>query len=129
MSLINFDNIPNGMVSGLSSEELNFFSKESTERFVVELDRHLFDDLENALSGEEFKLIDDDVLREMDEAETEMTPESTRKQTEMYSKKFHDFLVSNNLSQDLKNVPESVLADYLRLFYFGLKRNDLRLFC
>lgn len=84
MSLINFDNIPSGMVSGWSTGELNFFTKESSERFVFELDKHLFEGLENRVIGEEYKLIDDDTLREKDEIEMNMAPASTRKETELY---------------------------------------------
>ena len=76
MSLINFDNLPNGMVSGLSCDELIFISNESAERF--ELDRHLFDDLEKELSGDNYVVIDDEILRDIDKAEITMTPNNTK---------------------------------------------------
>ena len=39
MSVLNLENVPGKMVSGLGTEELEWITKESSERFILELDQ------------------------------------------------------------------------------------------
>ena len=52
MALINFENFPHGMVSGIGDDELEFFADESSSRFLKELSNEFmkeFDDFESAV--------------------------------------------------------------------------------
>ena len=44
-ALVNLENFPNGIVSGLSTDELNFFLTESNDLYLKELDLSFFNDV------------------------------------------------------------------------------------
>ena len=53
MALLNMNNIPNQTISGVSSEELDWISEESSERMIKELDLDMFRDLDFFMSENE----------------------------------------------------------------------------
>ena len=127
--LINLTNLPNQQVSGLNEEELKWVTNQSSDRYVVELDPTMFNELLEDYTNadqeeEEYKDLDDEVMREMDQAELEGIPTSTKFGTMQHVSKFKSFLLSKGLSQDIEEMPATFLNKYLRLFYFSLKCKD-----
>ena len=119
MALINLENFPNGMVSGIDDDELDFFTVESSSRFLKELSNEFlkeFDDFES----EQFEDISATTIEEMDKEESAVIPPSTKLSTEREAKKFKHFLIENNLSDKIESMPASVLSKYLRFYYFKL---------
>lgn len=129
--LLNLNNIPNHQISGLNDEELNWVTNESSNRYLVELDPKLFNELlenyehENQ-NDDQYKSIEHAVIKEMDEAEEAGIPSSTKFSTGQHVAKFKSFLTSNGLSENIEIMPVSFLNNYLRLFYFSLKCKDGR---
>ena len=119
---MNFDNIPNGMISGLSGDMLDFVTEVSNERYVYELDQRFFNELE-AIEN-----VDSTLSKEQEEEliqlEKSAQPASTQNQTQKWVKKFKDFLTEKKLCPNFETVPMQMLNDYLRLFYSSLKKND-----
>ena len=127
--VINLTNLPNQQVSGLNEEELKWVTNQSIDRYVVELDPTMFNELLEDYTNadqeeEEYKDLDDEVMREMDQAELEGIPSSTKFGTMQHVSKFKSFLLSKGLSQDIEEMPATFLNKYLRLFYFSLKCKD-----
>ena len=106
------------MISGVDNE-LDFFVKESENRYILELSDQLRCDLDN-ISSIELSPEDDECLTQL---ETECIPFGTRKQTGYYVDKFKNFLKERKLSDDLNGIPPRILNDYLRLFYSQLRTN------
>jgi len=131
--LINFTNIPNHMVSGLSGEELQWVTEESNSRYLLELDAGLFEKLledgevpaENDIDVD-LKDLDEAIKKEMDEAEEASIPQSTKFSTDQHVFKFKAFLSSKGLSTNIESMPASFLSNYLRLYYFRLRCKDGR---
>ena len=127
--LLNLSNVPNQQISGLNDDELQWVTDESNERYVLELDTAMFDELmedyKNADGDEEeYKDLEDEITKEMDEAEEEGIPTSTKFSTNQHVAKFKSFLSAKGLSENIEKMPASFLNKYLRLFYFSLKRKD-----
>ena len=72
--MINLENIPGGMISGLDSEVLDWVSEESNYRNVVELGESFAREISESDS---FPEIDPSVLRQLDLLESEGIPKST----------------------------------------------------
>ena len=53
VALLNMNNIPNQIISGVSSEELEMISEESSERMIEELDLDMFRDVDFFMSENE----------------------------------------------------------------------------
>ena len=92
--LLNLQNIPQQEITGLSDDELQWITNESNSRYVVELDpeffREITEDNTNICTNneDEFKDLEDEIKREMDEAEEEGIPTSTKFSTTQHVKKF-----------------------------------------
>lgn len=123
MALLNMSNIPNGMISGLSEEELNWVTEQSVDRLVKELDPNFIYAME-----ENFDELDSqDILpRELEEEmrafENENIPVSTRESTKRYTEKFKSFLRENKLCDRIETMPVSFLSKYLQFYYYNLKK-------
>ena len=65
--LVNMENFPGGMISGLSTDELNFFSTESNNRFLKELDSSFLNDIISF--DDQYTSISDEIEKEMDTLE------------------------------------------------------------
>ena len=126
MSLLNLENIPGRMISGLDGEMLDWVTQESNYREVIELSHSFSRDIhENEISiYNEFPEVDESVLRELDKIESDGIPKSTARQTSDSVKKFRTFLQQKGLCVQFEKVPCKILNDYLRLFYSELKRKD-----
>jgi len=126
MSLLNLENIPGRMISGLDGEMLDWVTQESNYREVIELSHSFSRDIhENEISiYNEFPEVDESVLRELDKIESDGIPKSTARQTLDSVKKFRTFLQQKGLCVQFEKVPCKILNDYLRLFYSELKRKD-----
>ena len=59
MSLLNMPNIPDGMISGLSTEQLNWVTVQSNERTLIELDPNTFSDIDDFINNNDFKELSD----------------------------------------------------------------------
>lgn len=119
MSLLDMLNIPNGTITGLSTEELNWVTEESSERYLEEIS----DDFIRALSEIEIPETEltEDIIAELDQLEKDSTAKSSQKQMESAVKRFREFLNAKQLSTDFSRIPESILNTYLRYFYSELR--------
>ena len=126
MSLLNVENIPGKMISGLDEEMLEWVTHESNYRNVIELSHSFSREIyESEISiSNEFPEVDDSVLRELDKIESDGVPKSTARQTLDSVKKFRKFLEQKGLCVEFEKVPCKIWNDYLRLFYSELRRKD-----
>lgn len=121
-SLLNLDNVPNNMLSGLDDEMVTWVTEESNERYLAEMTSAFIENL-NQEETTYFE-VPEEVDRELDRIEKEAMPTSTKKQTENYVNKFRRFLEENNLSPNFEEIPNRILNDYLRFFYSKLRKSD-----
>ena len=126
-TLLNLQNIPSNMISGMSGDDLQWVSHESSERYISELSRSFQQDLENWYA-EEIPALDSDISDILRNAEKESIPRSTAKQTMSHIKKFKSFLQSHNLSTHIENIPDKYLNDYLSFFFYNLRTNEGKLY-
>ena len=119
MSLLNLQNVPNNMISGIDSETLEWVTKESNKRSIFEWS----DEFLKYLNDEEILESDipEEVAEELDMLEKESIPQSSATQMKNAAKRFSNFLLEKGLSTNLKTVPKSVLNAYLRYFYSQLR--------
>ena len=96
-------------------------SSESGDRYLTELSSTFAAELEKM---EDFEDVDDDLLTAIKKAKSEVTPKSTKNQTDYQIKKFRDFLLENQLSANIEEAPLNILANYLSFYYYNLKRKD-----
>ena len=59
-ALLNLENIPGNMISGMNNDDLLWVSHESSERYIAELSRSFQQDLEN-WHAEEIPTLDSDI--------------------------------------------------------------------
>ena len=85
---LNLQNIPGEMISGLSTNELEWVSVESIDRYLSELTPSFFDNMEAEKMIDEYSILDKDIMTEIDDLEKELTPKSTQQQTISHIKKF-----------------------------------------
>jgi hypothetical protein len=121
MSLLNLANVPNGEISGLDSETLDFVTRESNQRYLAEIDLSSFENEPLPDLSPEL----DDYLRNL---EREFIPKSTSDQNKRAVNRFRLFLQENKLCTEFENVPTSILNNYLRLFYASLRKKDGKLY-
>lgn len=122
MSLLNLQNIPNGEISGLDDEILAWVTEESNCRYVEELSGGFLSYLNNE-EGDATD-ISQEIINDLNKIEIEGIPQSSVKQMNDNVKRFVRFLTDKNLSTDLKNIPITVLNNYLRYFYAQLRTAD-----
>ena len=70
--------MPNGTISGLDSEQLEWVSNESSNRMVIELDPSVFEDVDDFLKEKDYTELDDAIATEMDKLEKESIPKGTQ---------------------------------------------------
>lgn len=124
--LIDYSNVPGAMVSGMSDDEYSWVAQQSVERYVRELDdgflkQFEFPDelLEDGVS--ELPHVEETIVKAMNEAESDLMPESTSKQTKYHVERFKRFLSEKKLDCNIQKLPTKILAEYLRFFYFSLR--------
>ena len=121
--LLNFDNVPNNMISGLDTDELNWVTMESGERELIELSGSFLDMLNEIEQSEEIsEELSAEIVKDLDILEQENIPRSCVKQMDASVKRFQVFLKENKLNSNLMNVPKKILNTYLRFFYSELKQ-------
>ena len=123
MSLINFGNIPNNEISGLSDEFLQFITDESGDRFITELTKEFRDELDSCdnLLKPTYESLDEDQLKLLENLEKDAIPLGTSYQTQRHTTMFRHFLSSKGLSENFEKAPVKILCDYLRLFYANVR--------
>lgn len=94
-NMINMDNIPGGMISGLDEELLTFVTEESSERFVHEISSSFFNELEAIEKMD--KVLSDEEEQKLIELEASSNSVATDKQTKMWVTKLKEFLKSRDL--------------------------------
>lgn len=107
--LLDFNLIPNEMISGMEESEIQ---KMIDEFQLPENNNGYTNGLPNG------------IREEMDKMELEEVTESSKIHIKQYVKKFKHFLTEKNLSQDIEAMDESLLGDYLRFFYSSLRKQD-----
>ena len=121
MSLLNLINVPNGEISGLDSETLDFVTQESNDRYVSEIDSTIFE-------GEPIPDLSPDLEEYLQRLEKEFIPKSTSSQNKRTVERFRSFLQEKKFCTEFENVPTSILNNYLRLFYASLRKQDGKLY-
>ncbi len=88
----------------------------------MKLDSSFLDsmNLEDFIKHEDYAELDKAIISEMDNFEKELVPQGSHLNTVAHVKKFKSFLKSKDLSVDIEHMPMSMLATYLRYFYFDL---------
>ena len=141
MALLNMDNIPRRIISGLTNEEVSFVSSESNIRKVFEMSGDFLNMLNNIETSEnvtneilhELNLLNKecgvptedialDIQDHLNKVEDEGMPYSSKKQMHAVVKRLEDFLRLKNLNPNLLVIPKSFLNNYLRYFYSELRQ-------
>ena len=122
--LINFANIPGGLISGKSASEVEEIAKKSIER--MDNPNDIFppvgdDDISLLF---ELKDLAPEIEAELNIAEELMKNKSTEHKTRENVTRFKTFLAENGYSQEIENMPSYFLDQYLRHFYSSLKKSD-----
>ena len=124
MSLLNMDNVPGGLLSGVSDDLLDYITSESNERYLIECGA-LFDDY---LIEQEGSLTNVDLPKEieelLDDVENQSIPKTTKQQMRLHSENFRTFLRGKNLDASFEKVPAFILNKYLRYYYCELRKTD-----
>lgn len=121
MALLNLQNIPGKQLSGLDNELIDFITNESNERYLHELSKDFSEEVNNINNiFPEISLTEDEIL-ELENLENSSIPFGTDQQTKRHTQMFKTFLEEKKLCPDFQKVPNSILNDYLRLFYSTLK--------
>lgn len=94
MSLLNLVNVPNEMISGLNDEMLDFVSRESGDRCVLELSDQFRKELQETDS---LPVLSAAELDELAELEKSNVPKSTSDQTRRHVESFRKFLEERHL--------------------------------
>ena len=102
MALLDMSNIPNQMISGLSSDELQWITEESCDRMIKELDPDIFKDIDEFVSENEYAELPEEIISELSDAEKSATPKGTQNQTNAHVRKFKTFLKDKGLSEDIE---------------------------
>ncbi|PAA61609.1 hypothetical protein BOX15_Mlig009749g2 [Macrostomum lignano] len=131
MPLINWKNLPVDSLDGVSSTELDFLSELSAVNhssdeilgdFIDYLTKIETADEAAAVSSVELPELSD-LPSAMDVAELESLPSTTREHMFLYGKMFVEFLKKHG-AVDVSVISDSRLAEFLRFFYFCLKKSD-----
>jgi hypothetical protein len=124
MALLNMNNVPGKIISGVDDETLNFITKESNERFLIELDPKFLEEVDISLfeMDNNENILTEEEQRELARIEQASVPISTQKETECHVKRFRSFLANRKLSVEFESVPKNILNDYLCLFYSKLRK-------
>ena len=121
-SMLNLENVPGNEISGNSTEELDWITRESNDRYLYELSAAFVESLDNL---EDFSIdINEEIDRDLKILEGEALPKSTKEQMLRYFKKFKDFLISKSLSVNFETLPKPVFNNYLRYFYSELRTRN-----
>ena len=126
--LIDFKQLPHGMISGLEENEINELI-EIQELFATDTD--LFEGLEFAseeITSKSAFGITDEVKSKLDELQCDSVPKTTRDQQKRYSKKFIEFLQHKGLDTDFAKLSTIEVAEYLRYFYSELRTVNGKLY-
>lgn len=133
-SLLDFQRIPGGMISGLEGHEIENLARGSRPIGEIKPDDLQHHDIEESIFAEleaemYYQDIDDDILLAMNKAETDGIPQSTKFSTNYHVSKFKDFLSSHDYPNDIEYMPVQYLAQYLRFYYFSLRTKDGAFYC
>ena len=118
------------MISGIESEELEFLN----DLFAINTDNvfnqwtGLTEKQEKVLDSDTYENIPEETLKEIEIETLSARNKNTADQTIIYVKKFRKFLENEKLPSDFEKIPVRYLSQYLRLWYFRMRRNDGGLF-
>ena len=96
--MLNFENIPGHQISGLGTEELEWVSRESNDRFLKELS----DDLISYLNDVEGSSVPQSILDELDQIEMQGIPPSSKSQMENTVRRFTTFLTEKKIVNEFE---------------------------
>ena len=106
------------MISGVDDSLIDFFMAESSSRYVTELSSNFTKQME---AIEDCEDLSEEDKKRLTELEKESIPRSTQQQTDQHILKLKTFLTEKGLCPNIEQVPDTVLCDYLRLFYSELR--------
>ena len=123
ISKMSVERIAGRQISGLDSDEMDFLEDllgSTDDNSVLNqwtgLDENIiFDDAYN---------LDDIQLQEIEDLETEAKSKNTERQTKNYIKLLKNFLMENNLPQNIEDMPIRYLESYMRLFFTKIRKKD-----
>ena len=120
--MLNLKNVPDNEICGLSTEELEFATDESASRFLIELSNDFLNSI--AWTDQEDSVLSKEQEEELQRLELTSVSKSTAEQTNKWVNHFRRFLLEKKLCEDFERVPDSILNNYLRLYYASLRRGD-----
>lgn len=124
-SLLNFEFIKDGIISGLSTSEVDVLAGETSEKTFMRNNIE-YPNIEDGIA-ENFEMypeLDSTMNEMMNVIEEEMKAKHTVYETQNKVKKLKEFLKENNLPCNIETMPEMTLASYLRFFYSSLRKQD-----
>lgn len=127
-NLIDFTQLPNGLISGFSDEEI---TEISALQQLIRDDPDFFNDLGDYrhLSNEHLEnLISDDIKTKLDVLQQSSIPRSTAEHQKRYSEKFVNFLKEKGMNINFSSLPKTQIAEYLRYFYSELRTVEGKLY-
>lgn len=134
-SLINFQNIPGGLISGKSATEVEKMAQKSMEKILDNPDNMVpccskelttieMANEDNSLFPYELKDLTPEIEAELNIAEELIKNKSTEQKTRENVNRFKLFLTENGYSTEIENIPPYFLDQYLRHFYSNLRKCD-----
>ena len=133
-SLINFRNVPGGLISGKSASEVEEIAKKSLERMPDNPDDMVpgcsKDLATEMLNDDDFSFLDGlrdlapEIEAELNIAEELIKNKSTEQKTRETISRFKTFLTGNGYSSEIEKMQPYFLDQYLRHFYSSLKKSD-----
>lgn len=122
MALLNLNNFPGKMISGVGDETLDFISRESNDRFLVELDPDFLNEIDTYEMNIGDSILTHEEQVELERIEKESIPFNTQKETDSHVNRFRTFLVERKLSENFETASRKILNDYLCLFYCKIRK-------
>ena len=104
--MLNLNNVPGNEISGSSTEELDWITNESNERYLYELSAAFVENLNNL---EDYSMdINEEIDRDLRILEEEALPKSTKEHMVRYSYKLKKFLLSKSFSVNFEGLLKAV---------------------
>ena len=122
--------ISGGMITGIENNELDYLNE-----LLAFNPEDIFDQWTGltAMQTEELECdtyvdLPEETKKEIETETLKARNKNTADQTAIYVKKFRKFLENERLHTDFEKIPVRYLSQYLRLWYFRMRRNDGGLF-
>ena len=114
---IDFSKVPGGIISGLTTEELNKVADAS----MSINDTLICDAAASKNAASSSNVLSEEILSDLDQLDASMRNKSTASQTTRHVKLFKNFLTEKKLPTSIETMNLSELSSCLRYFYSSLR--------